>query len=474
MGYMYILDEVLQTQKSPTAEMDRSDASAAEEQLRWLQRFLRCRRETETLKEWAEANLSEAACRRLASGGFWVDVVHSKKYDAGPYEYRHVHLPTYIANRLDHTRLLRREELYRIPGVVLSPGWEHYVWHRREPHILCVRRLQEEPPDGFGGGIPQYGDRVAPEPLREHGGQSPPKGDDEPQALDEILASRGLSPKLFHHQFVESWALSDVLEGVARKIVASEACRRAKIRATSRGFAVLAAIRGPADVQWTAGKLGETYLQLLLSSEPTNVVLQQLALLLLADHSGRGEPCASHANGKRLSPFSLHVLEAMSTGMGSRGATRACYLLEGPLAMLLSVDPVEEEVNYPAELEEKDVVLMLLAFAGNAPAPRFQDNLPVQFASDCESVNVGWAFLHWGVLSQRCRFGPLSAVSFELAMRGLSETSARQLRALGIDSAEGLESKRRSLSRPAPHGLLDPFLFSMSTHVLLICSNFYS
>ncbi len=51
------------------------------------------------------------------------------------YEYRHVHLGH--GNNTD--RLLPRSEWRRL-GIKLECGWEHYAWHKPEPHILLFRR----------------------------------------------------------------------------------------------------------------------------------------------------------------------------------------------------------------------------------------------------------------------------------------------------------------------------------------------
>lgn len=55
------------------------------------------------------------------------------------YEYRHVSIPKDLAKSLPKDRLLSDIE-WRNMGVQQSRGWEHYLLHRPEPHILLFRR----------------------------------------------------------------------------------------------------------------------------------------------------------------------------------------------------------------------------------------------------------------------------------------------------------------------------------------------
>ena len=67
------------------------------------------------------------------------NIQYSDTYKDDVYEYRHVILPPNIASRLETTKLLTEGE-WRALGVQQSPGWEHYLWYEREPHILLFRR----------------------------------------------------------------------------------------------------------------------------------------------------------------------------------------------------------------------------------------------------------------------------------------------------------------------------------------------
>nr|CAG8578587.1 11175_t:CDS:10 [Entrophospora candida] len=54
-------------------------------------------------------------------------------------EYRHVTLPRQIAQYMPHNRLLTDDE-WRSLGIKQSKGWEHYLIHAPEPHILLFKR----------------------------------------------------------------------------------------------------------------------------------------------------------------------------------------------------------------------------------------------------------------------------------------------------------------------------------------------
>ncbi|RYH28672.1 hypothetical protein EON65_11305 [archaeon] len=64
---------------------------------------------------------------------------YSDKYQDSKYEYRHVILPKEMAKTLPKGRMMTEME-WRAMGVQQSRGWEHYAFHRPEPHILLFRR----------------------------------------------------------------------------------------------------------------------------------------------------------------------------------------------------------------------------------------------------------------------------------------------------------------------------------------------
>ncbi|CAI5445128.1 unnamed protein product [Caenorhabditis angaria] len=66
------------------------------------------------------------------------DIYYSDKYNDDTFEYRHVILPKSIAKSLPG-RLLSEAEWRRI-GVQQSLGWQHYLIHNPEKHILLFRR----------------------------------------------------------------------------------------------------------------------------------------------------------------------------------------------------------------------------------------------------------------------------------------------------------------------------------------------
>jgi len=68
------------------------------------------------------------------------DRVHySERYTDDNYEYRHVILPKEFGKFVPRTHLLTETE-WRNLGIQQSPGWEHYMIHLPEPHVLIFRR----------------------------------------------------------------------------------------------------------------------------------------------------------------------------------------------------------------------------------------------------------------------------------------------------------------------------------------------
>ncbi|CAD2215962.1 cyclin-dependent kinase regulatory subunit CKS1 [Angomonas deanei] len=65
-------------------------------------------------------------------------IVYSDKYYDDVFEYRHVILPKDLVKLLPR-RLMSEREL-RMLGVQQSPGWEHYMIHKPEPHVLLFKR----------------------------------------------------------------------------------------------------------------------------------------------------------------------------------------------------------------------------------------------------------------------------------------------------------------------------------------------
>lgn len=80
------------------------------------------------------------------------EIEYSEKRQDSSYEYRHVILPKHVAKEMfkiaNCKRLLTNDEV-RSLGVCQSPGWEHYMIHNPEPHILLFRRpLSTDPQTG--------------------------------------------------------------------------------------------------------------------------------------------------------------------------------------------------------------------------------------------------------------------------------------------------------------------------------------
>eukprot|EP00760_Papus_ankaliazontas_P006255 PhM_4_TR12964/c0_g1_i2/m.9157/K02219/CKS1; cyclin-dependent kinase regulatory subunit CKS1 len=71
-------------------------------------------------------------------------IQYSEKYYDDTNEYRHVILPRDLG-KLVPKRLMSDPE-WRQLGVQQSLGWEHYMIHRPEPHILLFRRPKNYQP----------------------------------------------------------------------------------------------------------------------------------------------------------------------------------------------------------------------------------------------------------------------------------------------------------------------------------------
>lgn len=65
-------------------------------------------------------------------------ITYSTRYEDNEYEYRHVTLPRELLPYVP--KKLMTEQECRELGVTQSPGWEHYMIHNPEPHVLLFRR----------------------------------------------------------------------------------------------------------------------------------------------------------------------------------------------------------------------------------------------------------------------------------------------------------------------------------------------
>lgn len=67
------------------------------------------------------------------------EIYYSDKYADDEYEYRHVMLPKELLKIVPKDHLMSETE-WRSIGVQQSRGWQHYLIHEPEPHILLFRR----------------------------------------------------------------------------------------------------------------------------------------------------------------------------------------------------------------------------------------------------------------------------------------------------------------------------------------------
>lgn len=71
--------------------------------------------------------------------------VYSDKYADDSFEYRHVIVTKTMAHEIKLLVSKRPNELlteadWRSLGIQQSRGWQHYLYHRPEPHVLLFRR----------------------------------------------------------------------------------------------------------------------------------------------------------------------------------------------------------------------------------------------------------------------------------------------------------------------------------------------
>eukprot|EP00994_Dinema_validum_P003263 NODE_1751_length_854_cov_40.140373_g1380_i0.p1 GENE.NODE_1751_length_854_cov_40.140373_g1380_i0~~NODE_1751_length_854_cov_40.140373_g1380_i0.p1 ORF type:complete len:132 (-),score=21.25 NODE_1751_length_854_cov_40.140373_g1380_i0:368-763(-) len=72
-------------------------------------------------------------------------IQYSEKYCDDLFEYRHVILPKPLSKLIPKDKLLSENE-WRSMGIQQSLGWEVYMTHRPEPHILLFKRSKNFDP----------------------------------------------------------------------------------------------------------------------------------------------------------------------------------------------------------------------------------------------------------------------------------------------------------------------------------------
>ncbi|KAI9218197.1 regulatory subunit of cyclin-dependent kinase [Blastocladiella britannica] len=69
-------------------------------------------------------------------------ITYSTRYQDDAWEYRHVTIPRELVKYVPTDRLMTETE-WRELGVQQSLGWEHYLIHKPEPHVLLFRRERD-------------------------------------------------------------------------------------------------------------------------------------------------------------------------------------------------------------------------------------------------------------------------------------------------------------------------------------------
>ncbi|KAJ1769982.1 hypothetical protein LPJ74_003556 [Coemansia sp. RSA 1843] len=84
--------------------------------------------------------------KRMDIAKYADDIYYSDRYNDDEYEYRHVSLPDGLRKYLPNPARLMTEVEWRGLGVRQSPGWEHYMVHEPEPHVLLFKRQMSYQP----------------------------------------------------------------------------------------------------------------------------------------------------------------------------------------------------------------------------------------------------------------------------------------------------------------------------------------
>ncbi|KAJ2656525.1 hypothetical protein IWW48_004985 [Coemansia sp. RSA 1200] len=71
------------------------------------------------------------------------EIYYSERYSDDESEYRHVSLPEGLRKYLPHPPRLMSEAEWRGLGVRQSAGWQHYMVHEPEPHVLLFKRERD-------------------------------------------------------------------------------------------------------------------------------------------------------------------------------------------------------------------------------------------------------------------------------------------------------------------------------------------
>ncbi len=411
------------------------------------------RRRQVTFQEWCEANLSDTVCRELVAAGLWQEFTVSRRYQDDEYEYRHLHIPRGMAARFSPASELLSERSIRVmdpqglPGLP-GTGWEHYMWHHPEKHILLVRRALRAP-----GGRNGAEAEVQSQPLRVKAEtQTPAQAQAAADVLPELgehayeqLAVAGLAPSLFLVGAASAHVWASAVELIHKVVGMCEV--EEQVVGVTRAAILLRVIRGPAGVHWAVDWLvkdSERVKLLTTTSIATEAVFSTLAYELLRAHDAREEGIKSWASLPEVRHVRFsgrHALVALTKPSGAAGAAR---LFRGirPLMELLLSGTSDTEVPDP-------MVASLLGFAWGA-LPVSVSGEKVVFAGKYNSVNFGLQVLAWAMAHRRMAIQTFGEESFGAALEGQSQLATQHLESVGHLGV-------RSVKNPPP-----PFAFPVS------------
>ncbi|MCP4239411.1 MAG: hypothetical protein GY772_02510 [bacterium] len=412
------------------------------------------------------------------------------------YVYRHVHvLDRAIRRRVASAALQDRlfsEDEWRDLGVTQRPGWEHVMWHRREPGILIFRRrasqtasppvpeaehsataelaaaapddvavtnsaldlpppVEASPPAPLEASPPAPVEASPPAPVeasppgpraarsalpgrqrkrRLWQGAALPRP---PEGADESLAMLGWGLVLFEHQ----------VPGIACFIDEMRKCRDCfqSPRALAVAALLLRGVRGSGGMRCAGKVLRDTAVQrLLLHERDLTVVWEKLGLVLgvvLRLRIRKGGWTAEQRQGRHIMFSGKHFARALAQATGCASMAAAVEALEPVLACILDGRVLSDSAvqSLPRLVRGKMVVACLaqsLRRAGGYYAMDFGRHILLLARS-------------WGTPVEA-----LSDASFSAWLRAQRPASRRVVQTTwGIKTAAGLEAKRTALQRSA-------------------------
>jgi cyclin-dependent kinase regulatory subunit CKS1 len=409
---------------------------------------------SETLQDFCTRHLESSQVQEYARAGMWPASRRvSIPYQDDKYKYVHIHLLPADLPKVQGKYL--REPQWRaldpdgFPSIE-GDGWEHYLKHKREPHVLLLRCLRQV---GEGSSsmrvdassqtesvpINTIASQTESVPVNSIASQTetvPAKS----MALDEKLAELGLSPKLFIHQTPDVLALCQGIERVARAV--EEHPLNMQAVAVARSCIILRGIRGALGIPWAAGYLVEDahlFTKLtkvhpadmgkMASTFAESSLMGKLGKSLLDKHTREehtSKTWASHREKRHVGMSGHQFLRALATVNGSRGAARMVLGLKRFTKRWL-------QQGGASPWTDTDTGQLLQIASGALPL-RGGDGVEA-YAAGYTAVSTGLGFMLWAMSSERMPVVSFEDESFLIIGKGQSATARAQMAAAGSNKA---------------------------------------